>query len=1026
MILSDISVKRPVAMSCLLIALALLGLNAYRKMGLELMPRIDLPYITVTTVYPGASPEQIETDVARRIEDQVVTIEGLKHVSSSCMENVCQTLLEFELGVDVDIAATDVREKIDLIKSEFPADVEDPKILKYDINAKPVLTLALVGELPLDELYDYADNDLRDKISVVSGVADIQLIGGAEREVQILLDREALGARGLTSMQVIEAVRNGVRTIPSGRVKAHGSEYSVKFDADFENIKDIGDLEIAGQNGQRCYVRDVAEVIMGTEEVRQMAEFNGEPCIAIKVIKKSDANAVKVVDQVESRLAQLNQQLPAGMQLKWVSDDGTFIRATNDSAWVNVGQGVLLTALILFIFLYNLRSLFVVAISMPLTIVIGLFFMQMLGYTLNTSTLLSIGMSVGILVTNSIVVLEAIVRRMDETGDPVTSSILGAKEAFVAVLASAVTNMVVLFPLARMQSMIGLFMEPFALTMLIMTIVSLFISFTFTPLLCSKVLKRKDPSSRGLLRCMENGWNRGFDVVLAKYRHLLQFFEKRRWAAALFVLAIVFLFFNALGLAGKLGGSMTPEVDRGELFAKLEFPSRYNLDETLEKVHEVQSRLTDLPELKVMLTTAGKVEGMVGQSSEGVQLVQILLKFSDRTERKIGVADLQEMARQRLSSVTDAIVTVSLPSIIGGQGSDVEMEIAGMDLEVLDALALKVQKQAKAIDGLKDVDTTVRFGKPELRVHPNRAVLADVNMPATGLGMIMRGNLEGIEAGTFKKDARNYDIVVKMKERKGTQQVENFLFPGAPGRPVNLMTLGEIEESQAPIQITRKDKQRVSKLYANLAPGFPLGLAVNAVNEIVNEPGFFPPLYEHRFVGDYERMSEGQSELGEAGLIALILVILSLAAILESFKQPWLILVTIPLALIGIIWALWLGGYSLSIFVIMGGVMLIGIVVNNAILIMDQFNIHIAEGVPRHRAMVEAATERFRPISMITLAAVLGMLPLAFGRGIGAEMRNDVGVASAGGILVSGLLTLFVMPILYDLVTRAQKKKNDN
>ena len=1026
MFLSDASVRRPIAMGCLIIALALLGFNSYRKLGLELMPKLDLPFITIVTVYPGASPSEIETDVAKRIEDAVVSIDGLKHVSSACMENVCQTLLEFQLEVDVDIAATDVREKLDLIRADLPADVEDPKIQKFDINAAPIVTLALTGEVPLDELYDYADNTLRDRISVISGVADVNLIGGAEREVHVLLDRDKLAARGLSSIQVVQSIQQEVGTIPSGRIREQGLEYSVKFDADYSRVETLGELEIAGSQGQRCLIRDVGRVEMLTEELRQAANLDGRPCIAIKVVKKADANAVTVSDKVRAAMDKLNEILPGGMELVWVRDDGRFIKETNASAWINVFQGILLTAAILFLFLYNIRSLIVIGITMPLTIVIGLFFMDLAGFTLNTSTLIAIGMSVGILVTNSIVVLESIVKRLDETGDPKQAARLGAGEAFIAVLASAGTNIVVLFPLAMMGSMVGLFIKPLALTMFIMTVVSLFISFTLTPLLCSLLLKAKEEHSRSLLALLERGWNRGFNGVVEGYRRMLQFNERHRSVAILVMLAILVLFIYSLSLAGRLGSSMVADTDMGQLFVKLEYPTRYDLKHTMERVAEAEKRLSDLPELQHILSTIGKVEGVIGQSSEGVYLAQILLKFSERTERDLTIDELQADVRSRLADYPGAIITVALPDVIGGQASDVEMEIAGQSLNTLDRIALRSEALADEIPGVEETDTSVRIGKPELRIYPRRPVLADLRLPATQLGMALRANLEGMEAGTFKKDARNYDIVVKLLEEPGRSQVDRFQFPGVEGHPLVLGNLGQVREARAPVQITRKDKQRISKLFANLAPDLPLGTAVDQITEVVERKANMPPGYDLFFAGIYEAMAEGNEALGEAGLIAIILVILTLAAILESFKQPVLILVTLPLALIGVIGALYLAGLPLGTFEIMGVVMMIGIVVNNAILIMDQCNVHVAEGIPRHKAMISAACERFRPIVMITMAAVLGMMPLAFGRGIGAEMRNGVGLASVGGILVSGILTLIVMPILYDLFTRRQRKPQEN
>ncbi len=1018
MFLSSTSIRRPVAMSCLIIGLTLLGLNSWKQMGLELMPKSDLPFITIVTVYPGASPAEIESDVAKRIEDSVGTLDGLKHVSSACMENVCQTLLEFELGVEVDVAATDVRERLDLVRAILPADAEDPIIQKYDINAQPIITLALTGEAPLEELYDYADNVFRDKISIVRGVADVELVGGAEREVHVVLDRRQLAARGLSAMQVVLAIQQGIRLIPVGRITDTGTEYNVKFDADFKEIEGIGNLEIAGQEGRRCYLRDVGRLEMSTEEIRQTALLNGQPGLAIRVIKRSDANAVAVVRQVRAAFEQLKQSLPGGMRLEWISDDGAFIEATTVSAWVNVLEGVLLTAGILFIFLYNLRSMLVVCITMPLTIIIGLFFMHLCGMTLNTSTLISIGMSVGILVTNSIVVLEAIVKRLDEGATPREASELGAQEAFIAVLASAGTNMVVLFPLSTMGSLIGIFIKPLALSMFIMTVVSLFLSFTLTPMLCSLLLQPRDRQAQGWLVCMERGWNKGFNRVTDVYRRILQFNERHRAAACLVLLVVVILFFHSFKVGGRAGFGFVSEMDKGEVFVKLEFPARSSLAYTREQVNKVLARLSGLPELRQSLVTIGKAEGMVGQSSEGVHLAQLFLKFSERTERKETMPDLLAMIRQRLVGVPGAILTVSIPSPSGGQSNPIELKIAGPDLEILDRLALRAQDLTRGIQGFRDADTTVRYGKPEIRVTPKRAMLAGLNTTAAALGLNLRASIEGMDAGSFRQGARTFDIVVKQREEPGREQIGHLQLPGAPGRPIALTAVAKVQHSIAPIQITRHDKQRISKLFSQLDPTLPMGTAVDKLGQALQAEGGLPPGYTFQFIGMAELLGEAQKAFGKAGLIAIVLMILMLAAILESFRQTGLILVTLPLGLIGMFWALGLTQTPIDIFAMMGAVMLVGIVVNNAILIMDQFNVHVREGVPRHKAMITASIDQFRPIVMITIAAVLGMLPLALSKGIGGELRVSVGVASVGGILASGILTLIVLPILYDLFTR--------
>ncbi len=1025
MSLSNFSVRRPVAIICLFIGLSLLGFNAYRKMGLEIMPKVDLPYITIITVYPGASPEEIETDIAKPIEDEVTSISGLKHVTSTCIENVCQTLLEFNLEVDQDIAAMDVREKLDLIRNDFPEGVEDPKVVKYDINAKPVLTVALTGDRPVDELYDYADNELRDRFAVLPGVASVEIEGGAAREVQILLDRDKLAARGLTSLNLVQAIQEGIRIIPSGRIRAHGTEYMVKFDAEYKDLAPIGEIEITGKNGQRTYIKDVADIRMGTVEQRQLAYVDKRQAISIRVIKRSEANAVKVIEDVREALEKL--ELPGGMELVWVTDDGTFTRAMVNDAWSNVGQGILLTGLILFLFLHNFRSILIITVTMPLTIVVGFLFMNWAGYTINAPTLMAIGMSVGILVTNSIVVLEAIVKRLDEGLSPREAARVGAGESFIPVLASAGTNVVVLFPLAVMPGMVGLFIAPFAMTMVIVTVVSLFMSFTLTPMMASLLLKPKKEKSRSPLALFGRLWDRVFDFVANLYKGQLQFFERYRVAAVLFMIVVVIIFVHSMKIGGTLGFGMGAEPDRGEISVKLEFPTSYDLARTRENTLIIEEDLrSSLPHLRHMLTTIGKVQGMMGQTSEGVHLAQILLRFNERTERPEPLEYILNMTREKLAKYPGVIATLVITNFTGGQSSDVEFEISGPDLATLDQLALDAQKAAYTLPGFRDLDTTTRQGKPELRIKPDRAVLADLDFAPAMLGMALRGNIEGITAGTFKREARNYDIVVKFAEKEGKDQVRDFLFPGAPGRPMGLDAIGSIEESLSPVQITRNDKQRISKFFSNLDPSLPLGTATQQLTAAFEKQTPLPPGYSHQFGGVYEVMAEGVEALMEAGIIAILLVVLMLAALLESFKQPILILITLPLALIGVLYALYWGGYGMSIFTMMGVVMLIGIVVNNAILMMDQFNVNVSQGISRHSAMINAAHEEFRPVIMITLAAVLGMLPMAFGRGIGAEMRNDIGLASAGGILISGVLTLYVVPILYDFFTRKPKKNKNS
>jgi len=1022
MLLSDVSIRRPVAMCSLILALIGLGANAYRKLRLESFPQADSPYVTVITRYPGAAPKEIETDVARKIEDAVVSVDGIRHVTSLCMEDRCITLIELEQVVDVDVAAFDIREKVDLIRTDLPADAEDPEIEKFDINAKPIIFLALTGPMTIDELYDYADDRLSDRFSTLAGVAEVELIGGGEREIHVLLDRRRLAAKGLTTLDVIDACRRGARKIPSGRIREKGREFTVSFDAETGTLQQVGAIQVPVRSGVYVYLRDLGQVKVGAEEYRQSALIDGRPGIAIRIVKKADANAAAVVDRVRRVFDDLSTGLPGGMELTWITDDGDYIQASADSGRNTVIEGIALTAAILLLFLHHVRSMGIVAITMPISVIISLLFMDLLDYSLNMMTLLSLALSVGVLVTMSIVVLESMVRYLERGESAAAAAAKGVDRVVAAVLASAGTNIVVLLPITMMQTRVAFFFIPFALTMVIVTAVSVLVSFTLTPILCSRWLRGRDPNRRpGLLARLGAGWDQVFARLEDRYAAVLAWMEHRRWAAALAAIAAVGLLIHSLSLAPVVGFTFVPDTDQGQLYVKLEFPTYYDLQRTTERVARIERRLRELPHVEHTYVTVGKVEGVIGQNTEGVYLAQILIRFAPLTERAESIEQLRLQARALIAETPDAIVTVSVPALIGGQGNPIDLEISGDELPVLDRLALRTADESLHLAGVYDIDTSVRLGKPEIRIVPDREVLSDRGIRPNDLGTMLRGNVEGIEAATFKNGGRSFDIRVKFAEREGAAQVGGFQFPGRPGRPVAIEALATVEHTITPVSIIRVDKRRVSKVLANLAPTKPLGSAVGEISRLLNERVGLPVGYSYRFAGIYEIMADTNVELLEVGIVAILLTYLLLSAILESWVQPLLILVTLPLALVGMLYGLFLTGHSMSITVLLGAVMLIGIVVNNAILIVSEANILRAKGAPRHDAMIQAARDKLRPIVMITLAAVLGMTPLAVNRSPGFENRNGIGIACVGGIAVSGLLTLIVIPVLYDLFTRRDR-----
>ena len=1017
MFLTTAATKRPVAMSALLIALVLLGLNSYRKLSLENLPSVDVPYVTVTTIWPGASSEDVEKDVAKRIEDAVSGVEGLKHTYSTCFENAGNTMVEFAIGTDVDVAAQDVREKLDAIVGELPAGCERPAIAKLDINASAIATMFLRGGLTPDDLYWEAVNRIHDRLASVKGVAEVKVIGGEEREVWIELDRDALAAAGLTAAQVAQAVGRGVLSIPGGRIRENGSELAVRFDAEYRSVDEIGSLQVAGADGARRYLRDLGTVRLATEEPRQRAFLNGEPGVTVKVVKKSDGNTVDTVRELRRRVAELRRELPPGAELLWLQDDAEIVQANVDNTVADIGSSILLCAVILFAFLVNLRSTFVVAVTMPVTILISLFFMQLAGLTLNLSTLLAMGLSAGILVSNSIVVLESIVRRFSAAGgghaDRWAAARDGASEQTVAILASAGTNVVVMLPIAMMSSLMGKFFVPFATTTLIVNLVSIFISFTLTPMLCALMMKPEAEQTGRLAR-----WGRSWDAKLSGWGAAYGAWLRRIGSRRLVRVAVLLAFAAAVVLSLRfgsrgLGFALLENDDWDRAFIRLEFPDYYDLARTEKATLEIAKRIGKDPDAVSVLATPGRADALAGQASEGVYLAQIEVVYKPSAERpNRGVDTILEELRAYLRGVPDIIATVTMPSYVNGMSSTIQYNLKGPDLAVLTDKAQRLQALAFTLPGLAQIDTSARDDKPEIRVRPNRAVMADMGLDAATVGSMLRADVDGLEVASFKEDLKTIDVRVKLAERAGAAQIGELPMPAAPGRPVPLSAFTEEVRTGQKVMIFRHDKERAILFGGNERPGHAAGTVGDQLAALARDNGISGDGYSFAAVGASEMIGESVADFGEAMVLAIVLTLLTLAAILESWRKPFLVLLTVPMALIGLLWALQFAGLNVSIFVLLGGVMLIGVVVNPAVLIVDKMSQLEKAGEKTPDAMCHAVAQTFRAVLMVIVASGLGMLPIALSTGIGAVNRIGIGAASVGGILVAGALTLLVLPFV--------------
>ncbi|MGN0878783.1 MAG: efflux RND transporter permease subunit [Oligosphaeraceae bacterium] len=1023
MFLSSMAVRRPIAMTAFIIVLVLIGASFYQKISVDLLPNTDIPTIKVACTYEGASPDEIEVEISKRIEDAVASVEGLKHVNSVSMEDQATVHLEFEMGTDVDIAATDIREKLNKVRSDFPVDANEPTITKIDANATTVVQAFLVGDCPIDELYDYADDVVSDRLSSVSGVGEVTLYGANEMQLHVLLDRRKLTAMNLPVKDVVDKLeKNNVRK-SLGRIQEGHGEKNVTYYGDYEDFDELLSQEIGQHENRRVYLRDVAEVKLVSREIRNLSYVNGKPAVRFNIIKKGEANALKVIGGLRQRIEQMTSrgELPSGMELVWFSDSGAFIQASVDDAWQSIVMGIALTAVLLFLFLHQPRTTFIVMVSMPVSIVVTFAFMAAMGYTFNIMTLLSMGCSVGVLVTNSIVVIENIFTHLSRGDGLKQAAEHGTGEVILAVSASALTNVVVFVPVMLMTTRVGTMMVPFAGVMVVSTLVSLFISFTLTPILACVMLRGGAgvvSGGGGFWSRVFRPWDLGYDWLCRRFNGSIEWSSRHPWA----VLSAVVAFTVAVCalVVPQVSLSFLPNCDQGEIRVRFEFPTNYNLATTERLVQEAADHLKKFDFIRGMAVLVGDSNAGRGQVSTAVYTGQINLKTSEKYERKEDIYELQDMIRRELSYLDNCRVTLSIPATFGGGSSEINCVIVGPDLSLLEAAEMRAMEEIPPMGLTRDMDSTRRERKPNIIVRPKRTVLHNLGGSASDLYEHLLGTLDGVEVGSYRRGTRTFDIRVKFAKEEGYDQLRESAPATLDGNPLSAEVLADIREDTRPVVINRYDKNRTMWLYANAAPGVALSTVSDAIQSNIRSS--LPNGYTTRMSGNAEMMSETSEEFHGVIAMAAVLTYLLMAAILESWLRPLLIMFTVPLGFLGMYVTLWLARMPMSLMALLGGVMMIGIVVNNAILMIDECTRLVQEGMESRQAMVMATERKFRPIVMTSLASVAGMLPMALGTGLGSELRVSCGLGVVGGLLFSSLLTLYVIPSLHivcvDVATR--------
>ena len=1025
MFLSNISIKRPVMISMILTALLLFGLLSFFALPLNLTPNIEFPFVVIQTVYAGASPDQIESQITEKIEDEISTVSGIDYIQSFSLDSVSIVLIRFDLNKDQDVAHQEIKSKIDNIMNDMPEDAEDPRVEKFDITAEPVIDVMVSGNVPMSELYTLADGKLKDLFSQVENVGSVELTGGQQREIKVEFDNRTVFQNSISLAQVNQILQSSNMNMPGGYFQEKGQEYSVKLDGEFRNLKELQEIEIPTASGNKK-LRQIADIIDSGEEIREKAiYFNNKTktrnsnAILMSIVKNSDGNAVKIVAEVKKAMKEIEKDLPAGVTLDIIDESAEYIDASVSDTISNIVLGIIFTSLVLLFFLHDLRSTLIIVITMPASLIPTFLIFNAMGFTLNIMTLMGLSTSVGLLVMNSVVVLENIFRHKEMGHGRKEAAASGTAEVTVAVLASTLTNLAVFLPLASMDGIIGMFLREFALAVTFATIFSLIIAFTLTPMMASFILPEKIGKKNKVGEALESMFKKWEE----DYKKMLQWILSSKLKSAMVTAAAIVIFIGAMALFGKIQFEFMPFSDEGEITVTVELPQGYDIEETEKMTKTIEDRISEYGEITQIITTLGQTTSI----NTGTNLALMAVTMVDKTEREISNEVFAAELIRELSDIPGVDIKIAAASGMSDSSSTpIDFYLTGNDTVKLEEYKTTLFEALSKREGFLNLDTSSREGKPEITIIPDRKKLNDAGLTIYDLAITMRSAVEGMVMTQYKEGGKEYDIRVVLNDEavSSYEDVKNILIATRNGiYPIS--HFAKVEHTTGYNKILHYNKVKAIEFTANIAPGFAQGQLMNVVDEEVDKLNL-PFGYRKILAGSSEEMASSITAMGKAFIIALILTYMLLAAILEKITQPFLILFTVPLSLIGVVAAFLITGKNMNFISMMAIVMLIGLVVNNAILILDYANQLKSKGMTMREALIEACPVKLKPILMSNIAAILGMLPMAMGIGsAGAEMRQPMGIVSIGGLATATLLTLFVIPSIENMMTKNKKKTKD-
>lgn len=1048
----EFAVSKSVTTSMIFIGILVIGAVSLPQVAIDLLPDISFPSVTVSTIYDGASPKEVETLITEPVERAVSTVQDVKRVTSSSNENNSSVRVEFEWGKNMEEAANDVREKVAQIQGLLPEDSQDPLIFKFDTSNWPIMTIGLTADeavMSLDKLRDYADDEIKYKFEQIEGVAAVGISGGLEREIQVNINKSQLEGIGLSIGQLNATLRSENLDLPGGYVETGRNEFLIRTKGEFSSVSQIENVVIAHRDGVPVYLKDIATLNDSFKEVRNVVRVDGRPAVMLRIQKQSGKNTVKVADQVKKRIAKLENEISQGMELTIIQDSSKFIRDSISQLSQAAIIGGILAVLILFVFLRSIKSIFIISVSIPLSIVATFILMHLAHLSLNIMSLGGLALGIGMLVDNSIVVLESIFRHRESGEGRIEAAINGSKEVGAAITASTLTTLCVFVPLLLVgRGIQAIFFKQLAYTVSFSLASSLFVALSLTPMLASKLLvgralntsdsepsgsfmekpgKREEhgqeasgfSSSRGVIIKLEN-----------KYKNLLGWALRHQPTVIFGSILLLFISFAAAFVWPKISFERVPQVDEGQMGIGLELPIGTRLEVTDQAVQQIEKMIeSNVPEMKAMYSSIGSGGDWFARSS-GSHGAGMFIQLVDKQKRKRSLDEVTADMRKKLTIIPDARVWLyprgNVMSFVlsGGRQDRLEVEIRGYDLDASAQLANEVVKIMEEVPGVVTPRSSRPEGKPELLTLVDRDKASVIGLNMSAIASTIRTNITGTVPTRYREAGDEIDVRVRLREedRSSLEDIGRIFVTTSSQGQVPLKNIAQIRPGTGPIRIERKGQDRYIVVSAGLDKGFAIGDVAKAANEKLlplkgraQEMGL-----DIRLAGELEEAGEESQSLLLVLLLAIALIYMVMASQYEALLHPFVIMFTIPFSSIGVIWALILSRTHFSMVVLIGAITLAGIVVNNAIVLIDYINLLRRKGLGLYEAVQEAGRIRLRPILMTTLTTVLALVPMALGIGSGSEMQAPMARTIFGGLTVAAMFTLIFIPVLYCVFERVK------